>query len=76
MSAALPSTRCAGRLYVAERLAGPFGEGIIHVYQLDADGSDLSDGFESGGHHRVVERDSPGCGIALASPGFPYREAS
>jgi len=37
------------RLYVAERLAGPFGEGIIHVYQLDAVGSVFADGFESGG---------------------------
>ena len=37
-----------GRLYVAEQLAGPFGEGIIHVYQLNAEGSVFSDGFESG----------------------------
>jgi len=37
-----------GRLYVAERLAGPFGEGIIHVYQLDPTESVFADGFESG----------------------------
>lgn len=37
-----------GRLYLAERLAGPFGEGIIHVYRLDAEGPIFSDGFESG----------------------------
>ncbi len=36
------------RLYVAERLAGPFGEGIIHVYQLEAVGAVFADGFESG----------------------------
>ena len=38
----------AGRLYVAERLAGPFGEGIIHVYRLDGAGLVFADGFESG----------------------------
>jgi len=37
-----------GRLYIAERLAGPFGEGIIHVYQLDRVGLIFADGFESG----------------------------
>ena len=38
----------AGRLFVAERLAGPFGEGIIHVYQLEGGELIFSDGFESG----------------------------
>jgi hypothetical protein len=38
----------SGRLYLAERLAGPFGEGIIHVYRLNAPGSVFADGFESG----------------------------
>jgi len=37
-----------GRLYVAERLAGPFGEGIIHVYRFDDAGLIFADGFESG----------------------------
>jgi len=37
-----------GKLYVAERLAGPFGEGIIHVYQLEGAGVVFADGFESG----------------------------
>ena len=37
-----------GRLYVAERLAGPFGEGIIHVYQLEGASVVFADGFESG----------------------------
>ena len=36
------------RLYVAERLAGPFGEGIIHVWELTDAGSVFADGFESG----------------------------
>jgi len=36
------------RLYIAERLAGTFGEGIIHVYQLDPTESVFADGFESG----------------------------
>ena len=36
------------RLYVAERLAGPFGEGIIHVYQLNAAEEVFADGFENG----------------------------
>lgn len=40
--------RDLGRLYVAERLAGPFGEGIIHVYLLDAVGAIFADCFESG----------------------------
>lgn len=38
----------SGRLYVAERLAGPDGEGIIHVWELGASGMIFSDGFESG----------------------------
>ncbi len=38
-----------GRLYVAERLAGPFGEGIIHVFRIQGTGVIFSDGFESGG---------------------------
>jgi len=38
----------SGRLYLAERLAGPFGEGIIHVYQLDPVAAVFADGFESG----------------------------
>ena len=37
-----------GRFFVAERLAGPFGEGIIHVYRLDGAGLVFADGFESG----------------------------
>jgi hypothetical protein len=37
-----------GRLYVAEQLAGPFGEGIIHVYRLNTPGAVFADGFESG----------------------------
>ena len=37
-----------GKLYIAERLAGPFGEGIIHVYQLDGADAVFADGFESG----------------------------
>ncbi len=41
--------QASGRLYVAERLAGPFGEGVIHVYQLGVGGWIFSDGFESGG---------------------------
>jgi hypothetical protein len=36
----------AGRLYLAERLAGPDGRGIIHVY--DFTGLVFADGFESG----------------------------
>ena len=38
----------SGLLYVAERLAGPFGEGIVHVYRLDTAGMTFTDGFESG----------------------------
>jgi hypothetical protein len=38
----------AGRLYIAERLAGPFGEGIIHVWELSDTREVFSDGFESG----------------------------
>ncbi len=38
----------SGLLYVAERLAGPFGEGIVHVYRLDTAGMIFTDGFESG----------------------------
>lgn len=37
-----------GRLYVAERLAGPFGEGIVHVYHLRGAELIFGDGFESG----------------------------
>ena len=37
-----------GKLYVAERLAGPFGEGIIHVYQLEGASVVFADDFESG----------------------------
>jgi len=37
-----------GRLYVAERLAGPYGEGIVHVYQLREAELIFGDGFESG----------------------------
>jgi hypothetical protein len=37
-----------GRLYLAERLAGPFGKGIVHVYQLEDAGPLFDDGFESG----------------------------
>lgn len=37
-----------GRLFIAERLAGPFGEGIIHVYRLGAVAAIFADGFESG----------------------------
>ena len=39
----------AGHLYEAERLAGEFGEGIIHVYELVGGGEIFADGFESGG---------------------------
>ena len=66
----------SGRLYVAERLAGPFGEGIIHVYQLDAAGAVFADGFESGDTTAWSSTDAPGCGIAVGSSGFPHREAS
>lgn len=38
----------SGRLYVAERLAGPFGEGVIHVYHLEPAEVIFADGFESG----------------------------
>jgi hypothetical protein len=38
----------SGTLYIAERLAGPFGEGIIHVYRLGAVAAIFADGFESG----------------------------
>jgi hypothetical protein len=38
----------SARLYVAERLAGPFGEGVIHVWELVDAGSIFADGFESG----------------------------
>jgi hypothetical protein len=37
-----------GRLFVAERLAGPFGEGIIHVYRLHDPPPLFTDGFELG----------------------------
>jgi hypothetical protein len=37
-----------GRLYVAERLAGPYGSGVIHVYRLHGPGLIFADGFESG----------------------------
>ena len=37
-----------GRLYVAERLAGPFGQGIIHVYRLVDPPPLFADGFEIG----------------------------
>ena len=43
-----PSKRAADRLYVAERLAGEFGEGIIHVYEFVGGGEIFADGFESG----------------------------
>jgi hypothetical protein len=36
----------SGRLYLAERSAGPFGRGIIHVYQLED--FVFADGFETG----------------------------
>jgi len=38
----------SGRLYLAERLAGPFGEGIVHVYHVQDAGLIFDDGFESG----------------------------
>jgi hypothetical protein len=38
----------SGRLYVAERLAGPFGEGIVHVYVLTDGEVIFADDFESG----------------------------
>ena len=37
-----------GRLYVAERLAGPFGRGVIHVYLLREEWILFADGFEDG----------------------------
>jgi hypothetical protein len=30
------------------RIAGPFGEGIIHVYRFDGTGLVFADGFECG----------------------------
>jgi hypothetical protein len=38
----------SGRLYVAERVAGPDGQGIVHVYQLGVAGLIFADGFEGG----------------------------
>ena len=38
----------SGRLYLAERLAGEWGEGIIHVFQLTGPGTIFADGFERG----------------------------
>jgi hypothetical protein len=38
----------SGRLYVAERLAGPFGQGVIHVYLLAPAEVIFTDSFESG----------------------------
>lgn len=37
-----------GRLYLAERLAGEWGEGIVHVYRLTGPGTLFVDGFERG----------------------------
>jgi hypothetical protein len=42
----------SGRLYVAERLAGPDGRGIIHVYLLRGAAPIFADGFEDGGTGR------------------------
>ena len=39
----------SGRLYLAERLAGPDGRGIIHVYLVRGAGAVFADDFESGG---------------------------
>jgi hypothetical protein len=38
----------SGRLYLAERLVGPDGEGIIHVWESVATEQVFADGFESG----------------------------
>ncbi len=38
----------SGRLYLAEGLAGPDGEGIIHVYELAVADAIFADGFEGG----------------------------
>ena len=38
----------ANRLYLAERLAGPDGEGIVHVFELMGAELVFADGFEGG----------------------------
>jgi hypothetical protein len=39
----------SGRLYLAERLVGPFGEGIVHVWAVRGAAVIFADGFEDGG---------------------------
>ena len=65
-----------GRLYVAERLAGPFGEGIIHVYQLEGAGVVFADGFESGDTSAWSGIVSPVVESRQGFMVFPCQEAS
>jgi hypothetical protein len=39
----------SGRLFLAERLVGSSGEGVVHVYQVRGGAAVFADGFETGG---------------------------